>query len=93
MVSKKAEPKGTLFQYLKPGDFYMRAFVDTNRNGVWDTGDISTRRQPEEVFYYSKKLSLRANWEFEETWDVNAVPLLQQKPAELKKDGGKKQGN
>jgi hypothetical protein len=45
------------------------------------------------MYYYPKKFSLRANWEFEETWDINAVPLLEQKPAELKKDGGKKQGN
>lgn len=93
LASKKAVLKGTFFEYLKPGDYYIRAFRDLNNNGKWDTGDILTRRQPEEVFYNSKKLSLRANWEFEETWDVNAVPLLQQKPAELKKDGGKKQGN
>lgn len=93
LTSKKALPKGTFFEYLKPGDYYIRAFLDVNKNGKWDTGDLLTRRQPEEVFYNSKKLSLRANWEFEETWDVKAVPLLQQKPAELKKDGGKKQGN
>jgi len=90
---KKAQPKGTLFEYLKPGDFYLRAFTDKNQNGKWDTGDISTRTQPEEMYYYPEKFSLRANWEFEETWDINAVPLLEQKPAELKKDSGKKQGN
>jgi hypothetical protein len=45
------------------------------------------------MFYYSKKMTLRANWEFEETWDITAVPLLEQKPTELKKDGSKKQGN
>ena len=93
LASKKALLKGTFFEYLKPGDYYIRAFLDVNKNGKWDTGDLLTRRQPEEVFYNSKKLSLRANWEFEESWDVKAVPLLQQKPAELKKDGAKKQGN
>ncbi len=93
LALKKSQPKGTLFEYLKPGDFYLRAFTDKNQNGKWDTGDISTRTQPEEMYYYPKKFSLRANWEFEETWDVKAVPLLQQKPTELKKDGGKKQGN
>jgi hypothetical protein len=54
---------------------------------------INARRHPEEVYYYNKKLSLRANWEFEETWDLKAIPLLNQKPAELKKDGSKKDGN
>jgi len=93
IAQKKAQPKGTLFEYLKPGDYYLRAFTDKNQNAKWDTGDISTRTQPEEMYYYPKKFSLRANWEFEETWDIKAVPLLEQKPAELKKDGGKKQGN
>ena len=93
LITKKAQLKGTLFEYLKPGDYYLRAFVDKNKNERWDTGDILTRKQPEEMYYYPKKFSLRANWEFEETWDLKAVPLLEQKPAELKKDGGKKQGN
>ena len=87
---KKAAAKGTKFEFLKPGTYYLRAYMDINRNEKWDTGDISARRQPEEMFYYSKKLTLRANWEFEETWDVKAIPLLEQKPAELKKDGSKK---
>jgi len=91
LASKPALPEGALFEYLRPGDYYMRAFIDSNRNGIWDTGDLYARRQPEEVFYYNKKLSLRANWEFEEIWDLRAIPLLQQKPAALRKDVNKKQ--
>jgi hypothetical protein len=45
---------------------------------------LSQHRQPEPVFYSPKKLMLRANWEFEETFDIYALPLLQQKNAELK---------
>ncbi|MGB4414317.1 MAG: Ig-like domain-containing domain [Paludibacter sp.] len=90
LASKPALPEGALFEYLRPGDYYMRAFIDSNRNGIWDTGDLYARRQPEEVFYYNKKLSLRANWEFEEIWDLRAIPLLQQKPASLRKDVNKK---
>ncbi|MFZ4582315.1 MAG: hypothetical protein ACOYM7_06655, partial [Paludibacter sp.] len=90
LTVKKAAAKGTKFEFLRPGTYYLRAYMDINRNGKWDTGDISARRQPEDMFYYSKKLTLRANWEFEETWDVKAIPLLEQKPAELKKDGSKK---
>lgn len=89
LATKPAAVKGTLFEYLKPGDYFLRAFIDSNSNGIWDTGDISNKIQPETVYYYSKKLSLRANWEFEETWDLDAIPLLEQKPAELKKDNKK----
>lgn len=82
----------TKVEYLQPGDYYVRMFLDENENGKWDTGSISEKRQPEEVFYYSKKLTLIKNWEFEETWDHTAVPLLNQKPEELKKtiDSAKK---
>ena len=85
LATKQAQEKGVVFQYLKPGDYYVRMFIDENENGKWDTGDLSTRRQPEQVFYYQKKLTLMANWEFEETWDYKKLPLLQQKPAELRK--------
>ncbi len=79
------ERNGTHVQYLDPGDYYVRMFLDRNGNGKWDTGSVLEKRQPEEVFYYSKKLTLIKNWEFEETWDHTATPLLEQKPADLKK--------
>ena len=85
IASKPALEKGTLFQYLRPGDYYMRLFIDENGNGVWDTGDFSSKKQPEQVYYYPKKMTLKANWDFEETWDYNQIPLLEQKPAELRK--------
>ncbi|HOH54660.1 MAG TPA: Ig-like domain-containing protein [Paludibacteraceae bacterium] len=90
IASKQAQEKGTIFQYLKPGDYYARLFLDENGNGKWDTGDFSTHKQPEEVFYYPKKMTLMPNWEFEETWDYLKVPLLEQKPKEIRKDAGKK---
>ncbi|NDP20572.1 MAG: hypothetical protein GZ091_05785 [Paludibacter sp.] len=90
LYTKQAQEKGVVFKYLKPGDYYVRMFVDENENGKWDTGDFTTKQQPEEVYYYQKKLTLMANWEFEETWDYKKIPLLQQKPVELMKDGSKK---
>ena len=92
LASKKAQKKGTKFEFLKPGDYYIRAFIDSNKNGKWDTGNLVKRIQPENVYYYPKKLNVKANWEFEETWDLFSTPLLKQKPEELKKDGNKKTG-
>lgn len=88
--TQRASEKGTVFEYLRPGDYYLRMFIDTNGNGVWDTGDLLTKRHPEEVYYYPHKFTLKANWEFEETWDYKAVPLLKQKPVELLKDDPKR---
>lgn len=93
LATKPASQKGTVFEYLKPGDYYVRLFIDENGNGKWDPGSLAPRHQPEEVFYYPKKFTLKSNWEFEETWDYKQLPLLQQKPIELLKDASKKKGS
>lgn len=80
-----ANPKGNVFEYLTPGDFFVKLFVDVNQNGVWDTGDVLLRRFPEPVYYYSKKLSLKANWELEESWDYKSTSDRYRKPDELDK--------
>ena len=74
------------FYYLNPGTkFYIRLFNDRNGNGVWDTGKYSEHSQPEEVYYFPKVWEMKANFEFEENWDINAVPVEKQKLDEIKK--------
>lgn len=86
-----AAEKGAQFKYLEAKSFYIRLYVDEDGNKEWTTGDWSLKRQPEPVYYYPKKLTLRANWDFEETVDYLATPLLEQKPkALIKTDTGKK---
>jgi len=77
--------KGTRFEHLKPGDYFVRLFIDENQNGIWDSGDIALNKQPEKVYYFKKKVSLRANWELEETWKHLDPASLYKKPAELNK--------
>ena len=78
-----AEAEGTKFEYLEAKSFYVRMYIDLDGNGEWTTGDWALKRQPEPVYYFSKKLTLRANWEFEEVFDHLATPLLEQKPKAL----------
>lgn len=74
------------FYFLQPNTkYYIRLFNDDNQNGVWDTGNYEAKRQPEEVFYFPKVWEMKANFEFEETWDVQALPLDKQKLDEIKK--------
>lgn len=88
-----AKKNGTSFEYLEPGDYYIKLFIDKNRNGKWDTGNYFKNLQPEQVFYYPKKLTLIKNWEIEETVDYSKIPLLQQKPKELIKEDKKASKN
>lgn len=79
------------FYYIKPGIYYARLFVDTNNNGMWDTGDYNTGLQPEEVFYYPYNIECKAKWDMNLNWDITAKPLDQQKPNEIKKQKGEQQ--
>ena len=46
------------FDYVNPGKYYVGAFVDANRNGVWDTGNYDEDLQAEAVYYYSRMIGL-----------------------------------
>lgn len=84
---QRIAPQNTAdFYYLNPGTkFYIRLFNDRNGNGVWDTGKYSEHLQPEEVYYFPKVWEMKANFEFEENWNINAVPVEKQKLDEIKK--------
>ena len=74
------------FYFLQPNTkYYIRMYIDSNNNGKWDTGLYDKKIQPEEVYYYPKVWEMKANFEFEEDWDVKAVPLDRQKLDEIKK--------
>jgi hypothetical protein len=78
-----AMQEGTKFEYLEPTTFYLRLYIDQNADGKWTTGDWLLKRQPELIYYYPKKLKLRANWDFEENFDHLTVPRIDSKPKAL----------
>ena len=71
---------------VKPGSYYLRLSLDTNGNGKWDTGNYLNHLQPEEVYYYPKKLTLRRNWDLDERWNIYETALDLQKPNEIKRN-------
>ena len=81
------------FYYVEPRTYYLRMFVDENRNGRWDTGDYDLRRQAEAVYYYPKEIECRAKWDLPLTWNPTATPVEQQKPSALIKQKSEKRRN
>ena len=73
------------FFFMKPGEYYMRCYVDANGNGQWDTGDYASGLQPERVYYFGKPLPLKAQWDLRQDWDVRAVDVARQKPMAITK--------
>lgn len=58
------------FEYLKPGNYKLKAIFDANSNGKWDTGKYKKNLLPERVEYYTLPLSIRANWDLQEEWKL-----------------------
>ena len=79
------------FFYLKPGEYYLRLFIDRNANGQWDTGDYATATQPEEVFYFPRPLPVRQRFEVEQQWNYRAIDPTRQKPKAITKQKADKE--
>jgi uncharacterized protein (DUF2141 family) len=67
-----AADKKHSFTYLQPGDYSFRVILDQNKNEIWDTGDLKSGSQPENVLWFSSPTKVRANWEV----DVSLTPKL-----------------
>ena len=56
---------------FRPGDYEIRILFDDNDNGVWDTGALfGKHQQPEKVIAVPKKLSVKANWDNDNTIEL-----------------------
>ena len=87
-VIRTVPVKGGAFelQNVPPSTYYLRLTIDPNGNGKWDTGNYLNHLQPEEVYYYPKKLRLRANWDLDENWDIYQTAIDLQKPEDIKRN-------
>ncbi len=84
VVKQTSSPDGKLsFNYVKPGEYYLRVFADNNKNGRWDTGNYEDDRQAEKVYYYPEKIECKAHWPLEKSWNPESGKTL--KPAAITK--------
>lgn len=52
-------------QLMSPGEYEIRILFDENKNGIWDPGDYSQKKQPEKVITLNQKMGVKANWDNE----------------------------
>ena len=62
-----------VFELLKEGKYKFRAILDANGNGIWDTGLYLKKRQPEEIIYLPVEISVRPNFDIEQTFDLKGT--------------------
>lgn len=58
------------FSNYRAGKYFVRIVYDLNKNGIWDTGNVVNKTQPEPIFNEPKELSIRANWDRNETINI-----------------------
>ena len=87
----RAESDGSAsFYYINPGVYYVRAFMDRNGNGIWDTGLYDEDVQPEDVYYYNRSIECKAKWDNTLQWNLTEFKRNLQKPGELVKQKNSK---
>lgn len=67
-----------IFNYIEPGTATIRVTEDVNGNGMWDTGDLVERRQPERVEIFitpegETEIVTKVNWELTFELDMDKV--------------------
>ena len=87
----KASAGEAMFYYVTPGTYYLRAFIDANGNGLWDTGDYDEDRQPEDMYYYNQEVKCEAKWDRQCDWNVIARRRFEQKPGAITKQKADKE--
>ena len=60
-----------VFDYLNEGTYMIRAILDRNGNGKWDTGNYLKHLQPEEVKYLPVEIKLKKNFDVEQDFDMS----------------------
>ena len=69
--SKVVEQDGeVVFPLLPEGKYCVRAILDRNGNGVWDTGLYLKHRQPEEIVYLRGEIAVKQNFDVEQDFDI-----------------------
>ncbi len=72
LSEKKIESSQSVtFNFLAPNKYKLKAILDKNKNGKWDTGSYQDRYQPENVYYWNNIIKVRSNWDNSIDWDLS----------------------
>ena len=81
-----------VFDYLGEGTYMIRAILDRNGNGKWDTGNYLKHLQPEEVKYLPTEIKLKKNFDVEQDFDMSKT-YKREDPSKKKNTEGDKKRN
>lgn len=83
-----------VFKFIPEGDYMIKAIVDYNHNGYWNSGNYGNQLLAEPVYFFQKQLNVKAGWDIQEVWQVKADDqkrLIIKKEKKKDKDKKKKE--
>lgn len=54
-----------IYNYLNNNKYRVKVIEDLNKNGEYDSGNISRKEQPEKSWFFEKEIIIRPNWDQE----------------------------
>ena len=54
------------FINIIPANYFVKVIIDENNNGIWDPGNLSTRKMPEKVMISKEAIRVRPNFEIKD---------------------------
>ncbi|MDP1814886.1 MAG: Ig-like domain-containing protein [Leadbetterella sp.] len=54
------------FKNIIPGSYFIKIIFDENNNGIWDPGNINTKKLPEKILVTKESIRIRANFELKD---------------------------
>ena len=54
-----------IYNYLNNTKYKVKVIEDSNKNGEYDTGNLSRKEQPEKSWFFDKDIIIRPNWDQE----------------------------
>lgn len=61
--------------HLPVSSYQLKAVLDVNNNGKWDSGSYGAKKQPETVLFYSGSLEMQKGFDSEISWELEASPI------------------
>ena len=66
VVYQLNSPKNFVFPFVKPGSYSFRVLIDSNNDGIWNSGNILKNIEPEPIWFHPlEHTSLKAGWEID----------------------------
>jgi hypothetical protein len=63
--------KKVFVENLVPNKYSFCIIFDSNKNGIWDTGNYFNNQQPERIEYYTELIDIRKGWDAEVIWTID----------------------